>query len=215
MSEQVTITSVTANTPVDISYSYANSGSPVYVATVSTFPFTFDVPDPYDLADFLVIIEDTQGCLYSQEVYITPTPTPSITPSQTVTPTVTTTPSNTPSYTPTTTPTITVTSTVSPTVTPTPSVTPVLYYHAKGQNTYTTSGDCCGDIITSTYYYTYLSDGNTIPVVGIKVYTTQVSGVLYNPYNGNNRFIKMVWNGSNYAVRIDVVGNIVDFSLCS
>jgi len=77
MSEQVTITSVTANTPVDISYSYANSGSPVYVATVSTFPFTFDVPDPYDLADFLVIIEDTQGCLYSQEVYITPTPTPS------------------------------------------------------------------------------------------------------------------------------------------
>jgi hypothetical protein len=39
--------------------------------------------------------------------------------------------------------------------------------------------------------------------------------VLYNPYNGNNRFIKMVWNGSNYAVRIDTVGNIVDFSLCS
>ena len=36
MSEQVTITSVTANTPVYISYSYANSGSPVYVATVST-----------------------------------------------------------------------------------------------------------------------------------------------------------------------------------
>ena len=73
MSEQVTITSVTANTPVDISYSYANSGSPVYVATVSTFPFTFDVPDPYDLADFLVIIEDTQGCLYSQEVHYTNT----------------------------------------------------------------------------------------------------------------------------------------------
>ena len=102
MSQQVTITSVTANTPVDISYCYANSGSPVYVATVSTFPYVFDVPDPYDLADFLVVIDDTQGCLYSQEVYITPTPTPSITPSQTITPTVTTTPTNTP--TPTSTP---------------------------------------------------------------------------------------------------------------
>ena len=215
MSEQVTITSVTANTPVEIYYCDSTSGSCVSVATVSTFPFTFDVPSPYNTEDIVIKIIDTQGCIDGDIIYITPTPTPSITPSQTVTPTVTTTPSNTPSYTPTTTPTITVTSTVSPTVTPTPSVTPVLYYHAKGQNTYTTSGDCCGDIITSTYYYTYLSDGNTIPVVGIKVYTTQVSGVLYNPYNGNNRFIKMVWNGSNYAVRIDVVGNIVDFSLCS
>jgi hypothetical protein len=215
MSQQVTITSVTANTPVEISYCYANSGSCVDVATVSTFPYVFDVPDPYDFSDFIVKIDDTQGCVYAQEVYITPTPTPSITPSQTITPTVTTTPTNTPSHTPTTTPTITVTSTVSPTVTPTPSVTPVLYYHAKGQNTYTTSGTCCGDIITSTYYYTYLSDGNTVPVVGIKVYTTQVSGVLYNPYNGNNRYIKMGWNGSNYAVRIDTIGYIVDFSLCS
>lgn len=215
MSQQVTITSVTANTPVDISYCYANSGSCVYVATVSTFPFTFDVPDPYDTADFIIKIVDTQGCVYSHEIYVTPTPTPSFTPTQTITPTVTTTTTNTPSVTPSVTPTTTTTLTVTPTITPTPSVTPVLYYHAKGQNTYATSGDCCGDIITSTYYYTYLSDGNTIPVVGIKVYTTQVSGVLYNPFNCNNRYIKMIWNGSNYAVKIDIVGNIVDFSLCS
>lgn len=72
-----------------------------------------------------------------------------------------------------------------------------------------------GYIITSTNYYTYLSAGNTIPVVGIRVYITQVSGVLYNPYNGNNRYVKMVWNGNNYAVKINTVGNIVDFSLCS
>ena len=215
MSQQVTITSVTANTPVEIYYCDSTSGSCVYVQTVSTFPYTFDVPDPYDTEDFVIKIIDTQGCIDGDIIYITPTPTPSITPSQTITPTVTTTPTNTPSHTPTTTPTITVTSTVTPTITPTPSVTPVLYYHAKGQNTYVTSGDFCGDIITSTYYYTYLSDGNTVPVVGIKVYTTQVSGVLYNPFNGNNRYIKMIWNGSNYAVRIDIVGNIVDFSLCS
>jgi hypothetical protein len=215
MSEQVTITSVTANTPVDISYSYANSGSSVYVATVSTFPFTFDVPDPYDLADFLVIIEDTQGCLYSQEVYITPTPTPSITPSQTVTPTVTTTPSNTPSYTPTTTPTITVTSTVSPTVTPSPTTTPVLSYHNKGQNTYSASGTCCGDILTSTYYYTYINQADLIPVVGVTVYTTQVSGTLYNPFNGGNNWILLQFGGNLYAVQINTVGQIVDYVFCS
>lgn len=215
MSQQVTITSVTANTPVEISYCYANSGSCVDVATVSTFPYVFDVPDPYDLADFLVKIDDTQGCVYAQEVYITPTPTPSITPSQTITPTVTKTPTNTPSYTPTTTPTITVTSTVSPTVTPTPSATPVLTYIPKGQNTYTLSGTACGDIITSTNYYTYLNEASSIPVVGVKVYTTQFDGVLYNPFNGGNLYIKMVWNGSNYAVRIDNVGNIVDFTFCS
>lgn len=215
MSQSFTITSVTANTPVDISYSYANSGSPVDVATVSTFPFTFDVPDPYDLADFLVIIEDTQGCLYSQEVYITPTPTPSITPSQTVTPTVTTTPTNTPSFTPTNTPTTTATLTVTPTTTPTPSVTAVLSYHAKGQNTYTLSGDCCGDVITSTYYYTYLNQANTIPVIGVVVYTTQLYANLYNPFNGGNKFLLMVFGGSNYAVKISTSGQILDFVLCS
>jgi len=215
MSQSFTITSVTANTPVDISYSYANSGSPVYVATVSTFPFTFDVPEPYNFADFLVIIEDTQGCLYSEEVYITPTPTPSITPSQTVTPTVTTTPTNTPSFTPTKTPTTTATLTVTPTTSPTPSVTPVLSYHAKGQNTYTLSGDCCGDVITSTYYYTYLNQANTIPVVGVVVYTTELYGNLYNPFNGGNKFLLLTFGGSRYAVKIGTSGQILDFVLCS
>jgi hypothetical protein len=215
MSQEVTITSVTANTPVEIYYCDSTSGSCVYVQTVSTFPYTFNVPDPYDLIDFVIKIVDTQGCVDGDIVYITPTPTPSHTPTQTITPTVTTTTTNTPSYTPTTTPTITVTSTVSPTITPSPTTTPVLSYHAKGQNTYSTSGTCCGDVITSTYYYTYLNQANLIPVVGVKVYTTQVNGVLYNPYNGGNNFLLMTWGSSNYAVRIDNLGNIVDFTFCS
>jgi hypothetical protein len=215
MSQEVTITSVTANTPVEIYYCNSTSGSCVYVQTVSTFPYTFNVPDPYDLMDFVIKIVDTQGCIDGDVVYITPTPTPSQTPTQTITPTVTITPTNTPSYTPTTTPTITVTSTVSPTITPTPSTTPVLTYIPKGQNTYTTSGNCCGDVITSTNYYTYLNQASSIPVVGVKVYTTQVNSVLYNPYNGGNLYTKMLWGSSNYAVRIDNVGNIVDFSFCS
>jgi len=215
MSLSFTITSVTANTPVDISYCYANSGSCVYVATVSTFPYTFDIPDPYDTADFIVKIDDTNGCVYSHEIFVTPTPTPSLTPTQTVTPTVTTTPTNTPSLTPTNTPTTTTTLTVTPTTTPTPSVTPVLSYHAKGQNTYTLSGDCCGDVLTSTNYYTYLNEADTTPVVGVVVYTTELFGNLYNPFNGGNKFLLMKFGGSNYAVKIDTSGNIIDFVLCS
>ena len=47
MSQLVTISSVTANTPVNIYYCDSTGASCVYVATVSTFPYTFDVPDPY------------------------------------------------------------------------------------------------------------------------------------------------------------------------
>jgi hypothetical protein len=215
MSLEFTITSVTANTPVNIYYCDNSCVSQVYVATVSTFPFTFDIPDPYDNADFIVIIDDTQGCVYSQEVYVTPTPTPTVTPTNTVTPTVTATPPNTPSFTPTNTPTTTTTITLTPTTTPTPSVTPVLSYHAKGQNTYLLSGDSCGDIITSTNYYTYLNQANTIPVIGAIVYTTQLYGTLYNPFNGGNKFLLMVFGGSNYAVKINTSGQITDFVLCS
>ena len=56
MGQQVTITSVTANTPVEIYYCDSMSASCVYVATVSTFPFIFDVPDPYDLTDYIIQI---------------------------------------------------------------------------------------------------------------------------------------------------------------
>jgi len=215
MSLEFTVTSVTANTPVDIYYCDNACVSQVYVATVSTFPFTFNIPDPYDNADFIVIIDDTQGCIYSQEVYVTPTPTPSVTPTNTVTPTVTATPPNTPSFTPTNTPTTTTTITLTPTTTPTPSVTPVLSYHAKGQNTYLLSGDSCGDIITSTNYYTYLNQANSIPVIGVTVYTTQLYGTLYNPFNGGNKFLLMVFGGNNYAVKINTSGQITDFVLCS
>ena len=59
MSQEVTISSVTANTPVDIYYCDSMSASCIYVATVATFPYTFEVPDPYDYGDFVVNIVDT------------------------------------------------------------------------------------------------------------------------------------------------------------
>ena len=115
MSQEVTISSVTANTPVDIYYCDSMSASCVYVATVSTFPYTFDVLDPYDYADFVIKIVDTQSCEIGQIILVTPTQTPPNT--ATPTPTITVTPTNTSTNTPT--PSITPTNTTTPTLTPT------------------------------------------------------------------------------------------------
>ena len=54
MSQLVTISSVTANTPVNIYYCDSTGSSCVYVETVSVFPYTFNVPDPYDLSDYRI-----------------------------------------------------------------------------------------------------------------------------------------------------------------
>ena len=134
MSQDVTISSVTANTPVDIYYCDSMSASCVYVATVATFPYTFEVPDPYDNGDFIVKIIDTQSCEIGQIILVTPTPTPTNTvtptPTQTVTPTITSTITPTPSVTPTN----TITPTITPTITSTPTATPVIASHAIGNN---------------------------------------------------------------------------------
>lgn len=214
MPQQVIITSVTANTPVDIYYCDSMSASCVYVATVATFPYTFDVPAPYDETNIVIKIEDTQGCIDGEIIYITPTPTPSITPSNTATPTMTITPTRTPTQTITTTPTTTSTLTLTPTNTPSPTVTPVVAYHLVGTGTFSTSGNCCGDILTVQNYYTYIAQANLIPVIGVKIYTTLVNGTLYNAFNGNNKFLKMVFGSTNYAVQINTVGEIVSFNPC-
>ena len=74
MSQQVTITSVTANTPVEIYYCNSFSASCVPVATVSTFPYVFDVPPPYDETNIVIKIVDVNGCIDGDIVYITVVP---------------------------------------------------------------------------------------------------------------------------------------------
>ena len=63
MSQDVTISSVTANTPVDIYYCDSMSASCVYVSTVSVFPYTFTVPSPYSESTIVIKIEDVNGCI--------------------------------------------------------------------------------------------------------------------------------------------------------
>jgi len=215
MSQQITITSITATTPVDVYYcNVLQSPICVFVASVSSFPYTFEVPDPYDLTDFYIKIIDQSNCIETQNVLVTPTPTPTVTRTpantQTPTPTITKTPTNTPTETPTNTPTTTIT----PTFTPTPSTTPAIASHPIGQNVYSTSGSTCLDTITTTNYYTYISEANMTPVNGATVYTTLAGGSLYNPYNGLSRWILMSWGGVFYAVQIDSAGKILNFGFC-
>jgi len=214
MSQQVTITSVTANTPVDIFYCNSSSGSCVSVATVSVFPYTFTVPPPYDETNIVIKIEDNNGCVDGEVIFITPTPTPSITASPTLTPTQTPTTTQTQTNTPTVSPTQTSTPTTTPTFTPTPSVTPVFSLHLVGQNTFPTSANTCSDTFTSVNYYTFINEANTIPVIGVKIYQTAFGGALFNPYNGNNRFTKFTFGGNNYAVQVDTSGTITSFVAC-
>ena len=218
MSEQITIKSLTANTPVDIYYCDAMSASCVYVSTVATFPFVFDVPVPYCDSDFIIKIVDTQGCELGLPFPITPTPTPSFTPTPTISPTQTLTQTQTPTVSPTQSPSNTPNLTSTPTQTPTISVTPNIASHAVGQGctdrTWPSSGECCNDHVTIQNYYTYIAEANLVPVVGAKVYTVQNNSVLYSPFNGGSNWLLMEFNGNNYSVQIDSSGIILDYGLC-
>jgi len=218
MSQQVTITSVTANTPVDISYCDALSASCVFVSTVATFPFVFDVPPPYDEENFVIKIEDTQGCIYYETVPITPTPTPKVSPTPTVsptttatsTPTVTKTPTNTPSTTATQTQTPTSTVVVYPPIEPTSNVV----QHLIGQTIGCTEDNACSGILTTQKLYNYFADATVQPVIGIKIYSTYYNSALYNPYDGGDEWILMQWVNGTYAVQISPQGIIISFIFC-
>jgi hypothetical protein len=214
MSQSVTITNITANTPVDIYYCDSMSASCVYVSTESSFPYTFSVPPPYDETNFLIKIVDSNSCEIGNFVYITPTPTNTQTPTLTRTPTVTPTITKTPTVTPTNTITQTKTPAITSSNTPTPSPTPSIVGHYIGDNLYSLSGDACVNSITMTQYYTYLNQANTIPVLGVIVYMYQINGVLYNPFPGDNKYLKMMFGVNYYEVKINPVGEIIEFTLC-
>lgn len=214
MSEIIKITSITANTPVDVYYCDAMSASCVFVGSATTIPYEFVVPSPIDEQDFLIKLVDSEGCEIGEFVYITPTPTPNVTPTTTptttMTPTQTLTPSVTITQTPSMSPTFTPTTSVTPTLTP----TPVISSHFVGMQPYINSGDTCEITMSILKYYTYISESNTIPVLGTTVYTFQFQGILYNPVTGNNLFYKMTFGSSNYAVQINNSGVIINFDLC-
>jgi hypothetical protein len=137
MAIQVTIENITGQTPYDIYICQTGGTGCFYMTTISSVPYSFDIPSPYDTSlAYMVKIIDNNGCVISGQSSVlsvcpSPTPTPSNTATPTVTPTVTPssvtptpTPTNTKTPTPTVTPTKTSTPTVTPTKTSTPTVTP-------------------------------------------------------------------------------------------
>jgi len=64
-----TITSVTANTPVDIYTCLSGGTGCEYITTVSTFPFSFDVPSGVTTGSVYVIkLIDQAGCEITKEM---------------------------------------------------------------------------------------------------------------------------------------------------
>ena len=131
MSTQVTINSLTGTSPYDVYVCDSNVLNCVYIATISSTPYVFNVPPPLDAqSEICVKVIDINGCEIIQCGAITPnvTPSPTVTPTPTVTigltPTATETQTPTPTRTPTVTPTVTTTVTKTPTNTPTVTKTP-------------------------------------------------------------------------------------------
>lgn len=276
MSEKVTITSVTANTPVEIYHCDVNQIDCQYVDTVSSFPYTFYVEPPYDENDILILLIDSNGCPVNHVIFITPTPTPSVTKTPTPSVTVTPTKSKTPTPTPTVTPepiicesytvvlnigdsltyqytdcnnqeftetlsgtditfcakldTVVITQgfgdvfdngvcepepTPTPTLTPSPTMESIISFHKIGFDSYADSYSSCKVEVSLQNYYTYKSESDTIPVLGVVVYEVENNSILYNPYNGNDLYLKMKFGGSYYAVQINSSGEITDFVSCS
>jgi hypothetical protein len=133
MSTQVTINSLTGTSPYDVYVCDSNVLNCVYIATISSTPYVFDVPPPLDAqSEICVKVIDINGCEIIQCGAITPnvTPSPTVTPTPTVT--IGLTPTATETQTPTPTPTVTIgltptaTETQTPTPTRTPTVTPTV-----------------------------------------------------------------------------------------
>jgi hypothetical protein len=214
MSTQITILSITANTPVDIYYSAA-TGSTLVVSGQSSFPYVFTIPSPVDQSNYVVECIDGQGCIIEQIFNITPTPTPSVTATPTLTPTPTLTTTPTTSITPTITPTRTVTPTITSTKTPTPTPTSVVKSHLIGQNYFTSTTNVCNDQISLQQLYTYINQANLTPVLGVTLYTSSINGTLYVPYVGGGFYYLIKWaNSTNYAIQISDFGEILNFTLC-
>lgn len=214
MSQIITISSLTANTPYDIYYCDSMSANCVYVTSATTYPVSFSVPTSASTNDFIIKIIDSQGCQVSEFVYITPTPTNYST--NTPTPTISQTPTLTPTITNTitVTPSNTITSTVTPSNTVSPTSSPIIVSNYVGKNVFNSETEVCKDVLSQTIYYTYLSEAFTSPQLWAKIYLANINGVLYNPLIGYNKYYLMSWISGLYVVQINNNGEIIGYNNC-
>jgi hypothetical protein len=107
-----------------------------------------------------------------------------------------------------TTTTTTTSSTTTSSTTTTTTAAPVTYTVDTSGNG-TPYGACTGSTVTTTVY---AASGNTVPIVGLILYTNQNLTV---PYVGGAGWRKLVQGGTNYAAIIDSNGEITDYVVCS
>jgi hypothetical protein len=90
MEVQVTINGITGQTPFDIYVCEANGSGCFYISTITSVPYIFDIPSPYNVSpNYMVKAIDANNCIISgtRVVGELATPTPTLTPTPTPTPT--------------------------------------------------------------------------------------------------------------------------------
>jgi len=84
---------------------------------------------------------------------------------------------------------------------------------------YTTSSAACGDSMASTdSLFVSIAPQYSSPAVGIRLFEDYTQGWnigFSNPFNGQNKWWKMNWNASLYAVQVSPSGYVTAFISCS
>ena len=64
MAVQVTINSIIGLSPYDIYICQSNGSGCFYVTTITTTPYVFDIPSPYDTSSsYMLKVVDDNGCI--------------------------------------------------------------------------------------------------------------------------------------------------------
>lgn len=64
MAIQVTINGITGSSPYDVYICQSNGTNCFYISTISTVPYIFDIPEPYNTAtSYMVKVIDNNNCL--------------------------------------------------------------------------------------------------------------------------------------------------------
>jgi hypothetical protein len=101
MAIEVTINSITGQSPYDIYICQTGGTGCFYMATITSVPYTFTIPQPYNTStSYMLKLIDNNGCIITGVQNVEVCVTPTVTPTSTTTPTVTPTQTNTPSITP-------------------------------------------------------------------------------------------------------------------
>lgn len=63
MAVQVTISGITGQSPYDIYICQSNGSGCFYVSTITTIPYVFDIPAPYDTSSsYMLKVIDDNNC---------------------------------------------------------------------------------------------------------------------------------------------------------